>query len=95
MNECQDIINAVRAIDEETTNYEAFERAISIAHKEPIKRKGVTKKRVMVKLGNDSKEFYDSIADCARFFKVSPTTIVRYAKGNIKFKGIFTIKIVE
>jgi 6-pyruvoyl-tetrahydropterin synthase len=95
LNECQDIVNAVRAIDEETTNYEAFERAISIAHKEPIKPKGVIKKRVMVKLGNDSKEFYDSIADCARFFKVSTTTIKNYAESGKKFKGVFTIKIVE
>ena len=89
------IIKAVRAIDEETTNYEAFERAVSIAHKEPIKPKGVIKKRVMVKLGNDSKEFYDSIADCARFFKVSNTTIKKYADSGKKFKGVFTIKIVE
>ena len=84
-----------RAIDEETTNYEAFEKAVSIAHREPIKPKKGIKKRVMVKLGNESKEFYDSIADCARFFKVSDDTIRRYAKDGKKFKGVFTIKIVE
>ena len=95
LNENERIIKAVRDFDEGTTDYEAFERAVSIAHKEPIKPKGVIKKRVMVKLGNDSKEFYDSIADCARFFKVSNTTIKKYADSGKKFKGVFTIKIVE
>lgn len=95
LNENERIINAVRAFDEGTTDYEAFEKALRIAHREPIKPKGIIKKRVMVKLGNESKEFYDSISDCARFLKVSNATIINYSKSGKKFKGVFTIKIVE
>lgn len=94
LNENERIIKAIRNFDEGTTDYEVFEKALRIAHREPIK-KANPKRRVMVKLGNDSKEFYDSISDCAKFFKVSNGTITNYAKSGKKFKGVFTIKIVE
>lgn len=97
LNKDKKVLDAFVRLRNIIEDADAFSNSItnSFGEYKKNKTKESMKKRVMVKLGNETKEFYDSIADCARFFKVSPTTIRKYAESEKKFKGIFTIKIVN
>lgn len=98
LNKVPEVIECFDKLRDMVEDPDSFSNSVEASFKEykaEEKRTKKNKRRVMVKLNDNTKEFYESIADCAKFFKVSPTTIVRYAKDNIKFKGIFTIKIID
>lgn len=95
LNKDEGVLSAFEAFKRATEDVDIFTKALVSSHNEHKQKRKVLKKRVMVKLGNDGKEFYDSITDCAKFFKVSITTIKNYAESGKKFKGVFTIKIVD
>ncbi|MGM9970070.1 MAG: hypothetical protein ACI35S_06720 [Anaeroplasma sp.] len=95
LNKEPNICSAFKSLVDQVMNTNMYSDGIRVLNKSKIKQKQKNK-RVMVYLNNDEehKQFYNSINECAKFFKVSPYYIRKCHLTKTKLKNLFTIQIL-